>query len=265
MTSHTVHPPAEQNATELRLPPPGAEAGWSMSSAALIAGVATLLMSVLAGFGNFVAVHRVVTQGDAARTAHEVMASEGVFRLGIVSLFLVVALDVVAAWALYRVFSPVSRGVSLLAALFRLVYTGVFLVAISQLVSAVHLLGADPSLPVFTPAQLQAQALSDINAYTDVWTAGLLLFGIHLLLVGYLAYRSGYVPRFLGLLLAVAGLGYGLDSVATVLSDGAWTDVSAFTFIGEFLLALWLVVKGRRLGTPELLPRGLTTVGAEAR
>ncbi|MDX6366167.1 MAG: hypothetical protein QOK30_1243 [Nocardioidaceae bacterium] len=160
MTSHTVHPPAEQNATELRLPPPGAEAGWSMSSAALIAGVATLLMSVLAGFGNFVAVHRVVTQGDAARTAHEVMASEGVFRLGIVSLFLVVALDVVAAWALYRVFSPVSRGVSLLAALFRLVYTGVFLVAISQLVSAVHLIGADPSLSVFTPAQLQARALS---------------------------------------------------------------------------------------------------------
>jgi Domain of unknown function (DUF4386) len=256
MTSHTVQPSAEQYAIERRLPPPDPDDGWSMSSASLIAGVALLLMSVLAGVGNFVAVQGLVTQGDAARTAQDVMGSEGLFRLGIVSLFLVVALDVVVAWALYRVFSPVSRGVSLLAALFRLVYAGVFLVAISQLVSAVHLLGTDPSLSAFTPAQLQAQALSDINAYTDIWTAGLVLFGIHLLLVGYLAYRSAYVPRFLGVLLVVAGLGYGLDSVATVLSDGAWTNVSAVTFVGEFLLALWLVVKGRRLGTPEPLPLG---------
>jgi hypothetical protein len=260
MTSHTVQAPAEQyTAQSSPAPRPEADAGWSMSSASLIAGVAILLMSVLAGFGNFVAVQRLVTDGDAARTAQDVMASEGVFRLGIVSLFLVVALDVVVAWALYRVFSPVNRGVSLLAAVFRLVYAGVFLVAISQLVSAVHLLGANPSLSVFTPAQRQAQALSGINAYTDVWTAGLLLFGIHLLLVGYLAYRSGYVPRFLGVLLVVAGVGYALDSAATVLSDGAWTDVSAFTFIGEFLLALWLVIRGRRLGTPSPLPRGLTT------
>jgi hypothetical protein len=263
MTNHTVQSPAVEYASEsspaLR---PEAEGGWSTSSAGLIAGVAILLMSVLAGFGNFVAVHGMVTQGDAAQTAHDVMASEGVFRLGIVSLFLVVALDVVVAWALYRVFSPVSRGVSLLAALFRLVYAGVFLVAISQLVSAVHLLGTDPSLSMFTPRLLEAQALSDINAYTDVWTAGLLLFGIHLFLVGCLAYRSGYVPRLLGVLLAVAGLGYGLDSVATVLSDGAWTDVSAFTFIGEFLLALWLVIRGRRLGTSDS-PRGaLTTARA---
>jgi hypothetical protein len=114
---------------------------------------------------------------------------------------------------------------------------------------------------VFTPAQLQAQALSGINAYTDVWTAGLVLFGIHLLLVGYLAYRSGYVPRFLGVLLVVAGVGYALDSVATVLSDGAWDAVSAFTFVGEFLLAVWLVVRGRRLGSPEPLARGLVAQG----
>jgi hypothetical protein len=66
----------------------------------------------------------------------------------------------------------------------------------------------------------------------------------------------------LGVLLVVAGLGYGLDSVATVLSDGTWTDVSAFTFIGEFLLALWLVIRGRRLGASDSLRGGLTTARA---
>jgi hypothetical protein len=71
-------------------------------------------------------------------------------------------------------------------------------------------------------------------------------FRRYLLIVGYLAYRSGYVPRFLGVLLAIAGLGYLVDSFGAVLSRGSWTDVSSFTFIGEFLLALWLVIWGRR-------------------
>ena len=81
---------------------------------------------------------------------------------------------------------------------------------------------------------------------------GLGLFGLHLLLIGYLAYRSGYVPKFLGVLLAIAGLGYLADTFGTMLSPGSWTAVASFTFIGEFLLALWLVIWGRRLALSEL-------------
>lgn len=95
MTRHTLQPSAEQYAIERRLPPPDPDEDWSLSGASLIAGVALLLMPVLAGVGNFVAVQGLVTQGDAARTAQDVMGSEGLFRLGIVSLFLVLALDVV--------------------------------------------------------------------------------------------------------------------------------------------------------------------------
>ena len=86
-----------------------------------------------------------------------------------------------------------------------------------------------------------------ITAFNDIWYAGLFLFGLHLLLIGYLAYRSGYVPRLLGALLAISGLGYVADSLGTVLSQGTWTDISSFTFLGEFLLALWLVIRARRI------------------
>jgi hypothetical protein len=166
----------------------------------------------------------------------------------------VVALDVVVAWALYRVFAPVSPGISLLAAWFRLVYAGVLLVAVSHVIEVLRLLGDDDYLGAFNADQLQAQALFEIHTFGDVFGAGLLLFGLHLLVVGYLAYRSGYVPRLLGVLLAVAGLGYVVDSFGAVLVRGSWTDVSSFTFIGEFLLALWLVVRGRRVtpGGPGL-------------
>ena len=248
MTNSTVEPfvPA-QAADTAALLGQDSDAGWSVRTASVTAGVGILLMAALAGFGNFVAVQGLVTDGNAGRTAEDIMGSEGLFRLGILSLFVVVALDVVVAWSLYRVFSPVSRALSMLAACFRVAYAGVFLVAVSQLIGVLHLLGNDAYLRVFSAGQLNAQALSGIASFKDVWAAGLVLFGLHLLVIGYLAYRSGYVPRVLGILLAVAGLGYVIDSFGAVMSGGSWNDISSFTFIGEFLFGVWLVIRGWRL------------------
>jgi Domain of unknown function (DUF4386) len=71
------------------------------------------------------------------------------------------------------------------------------------------------------------------------------------LVIGYLAWRSGYVPRLLGALLAIAGVGYAIDSVGATLSQASWTAISSYTFLGEFLLAVWLVARGRRLAPSE--------------
>lgn len=226
---------------------PDVTAERPIHTASLTAGIGLLLMSVPAGFGKFVAVDGLVTPGDAARTAGDITESAGLFRFGIASLFLVIALDVVVAWGLYRVFSPVNRNLSMVAAAFRLVYSGVFLVAIGRLFGPLRLLADDAYLGVFSADQLNAQALLEITAFTDLWMVSLGLFGLHLLVLGYLAYRSGYVPRVLGVLLAIAGLGYVIDSFGVMLSPVAWTDVSTYTFLGEFLLALWLVIRGRRV------------------
>jgi len=204
-------------------------------------------MSVVAIFGNVVVVDGLVTEGNATQTAADIMASAGLFRLGIASLVVVVALDVVVAWALYRVFSPVNKSLSMLAAALRLVYSGVLMVAIGQLLGVIRLLGDDGYLAVFGADQVNAQAMVGIAAFNDIWYVGQFLFGLHLLLIGYLAYRSGYVPRLLGALIAISGLGYAADSLGAVLSQGSWTDISAFTFIGEFLLALWLLIRARRI------------------
>jgi hypothetical protein len=222
----------------------------TLRSASILAGVGLLLMSALAGFGKFFALDGLVTTGNASQTAHDIVGSTGTFRLGIVSLMLVVALDVVVACALYRVFRPVNKNISMLAAVLRLVYAGVFLVAIGELLRALRLLSDDAYLRVFSADQLHAQALLSINAFNDLWYVSQFLFGLHLLALGYLAYRSGYVPRLVGALLLIAGLGYGFDSVGATLSQTSWTPISSFTFIGEFLLAVWLVVRGRRI-TPS--------------
>ena len=248
MTDHTVDQPVQHGPSDS---PPSASrrwaTTWSIRTASITAGIALLLMSAVAIFGNVVVVDGLVNEGNAAQTATDILASEGTFRLGIASLIVVIALDVVVAWALYRVFSPVSKSLSMLAMALRLVYSGVFMVAIGHLLGAVRLLSNDGYQAVFGADQVNAQAMLEITAFNDIWYVGQFLFGLHLLLIGYLAYRSGYVPRLLGALVAISGLGYAADSLGAVLSQGIWTDITAFTFIGEFLLALWLLIRARNI------------------
>ena len=92
-----------------------------------------------------------------------------------------------------------------------------------------------------------SQALSHIEAFGNIWNASLILFGVHLALLGYLAYRSGFAPKLIGILLVVAGLGYLVDSLGTVLVLDYSVGVSQFTFVGEVVLIFWLLIKGRRV------------------
>jgi hypothetical protein len=206
----------------------------TMRRASLTAGLGLALMAALAAFGVFGATAPLITPGDPTRTAQDILGSQGLFRWGVACLILVVVLDLVVAAALLTLFLPVNRGLARLAAWFRVAYAAVYLVAILQLVLALDLL-ADPE-----------QAMRAINAYTTIWLVGLILFGVHLLLIGYLAYRSGFMAKVFGVLLVVAGLGYIADGFAAVLLPGPTTSIAQFTFVGEIALILWLLIAGRR-------------------
>lgn len=247
MTIRTGSPAAPHDASHAPPLLPGGDTSQRVRRASLIAGIGLLLMAALAGFGYNFAVRGLITPGNAARTAQDITAHEGLFGFGIASLFLAAALDVVVAWALYRVFSPVSQHLSAFAAWLRIVYAGVFAVAVSQLAGALRLLGNGTSRTVPGADRLHAAALADTSRFTDIWHAGLILFGLYLLVIAWLACRSGYMPKLLGGLVAIAGLGYIYDSIGVLFAHGSWTEVSTVTFMGEFLLALWLVTRGRRI------------------
>ena len=211
----------------------------TLRRASLTAGVGLAAMAVLAGFAVFGAIAAQITPGDAARTAQDIAASQGVFRLGIAGLMIVVILDVIVATALYILFAPVNRMVAIMAAGFRITYAAVYLVAIAQLVIAVDLLS--------TPEQ----ALLAVNTYDTIWHVGLILFGVHLLLVGALAYQSGFIPKIFGILLLIAGTGYLIDGFGAVLVPDYAISIGAFTFVGEVALIFWLLISGRRSDFPR--------------
>ena len=121
------------------------------------------------------------------------------------------------------------------------------LLAAVFLVASAQLLGALRSVHPGGSAVSAGQVLAHVQAFNDMWLVGLVLFGAHLLLVGYLAYRSGFVPRWLAALIAVAGAGYGFDGIAAIIFNDSAPTVSTVTSAGEFLLGCWLLLRGRRL------------------
>jgi hypothetical protein len=217
----------------------------SQRNAALIAGFALLLMLVLAPVGYMVIIEGILVPGDAVATTEQILASEGRFRVGIGLMLANAALDLIAAWALYVLLKPVRKSAALLAAWFRITYTTMLVVALGHLLGAVRLLGAD-FLAALGPGQLQAQVMLSVNAFHNVWDVSYVLFGLHLAVLGYVALKASFLPKFLGILLFIAGGGYLFDTIGTVLFANYNLDIALYTFIGEVVLIVWLLLRGFR-------------------
>ena len=219
--------------------------------AAIIAGIGFVILFALGIVANFVVREGLMVAGDAAQTAENIRGSEGLFRIGMVAFMVIFIVDVVVAWALFVLFRPVHRDLSLLTAWFRIVYTVLLGVAIAFFFQALQFLGRGEFLDAFTGEQLDAQALVALDTFNSAWLIGLLAFGIHLVLLGVLVLRSRWTPRALGYVLVAAGLAYVVDTVAnTMLANYADYGVvfagivAVFAVVGEGWFGVWLLVRG---------------------
>ena len=205
----------------------------SPRTAAIIAGTGLLLMAILSPIAYLNTFQKLVKFDDPALTAQNILNSIGAFRTAILLLFAVALLDVLVAWGLYIVLMPVNKNLSALAAWLRVIYSGIFIYAISKLYVALQVITADGK-----------QAMTFLKAFQSIWDMGLILFGFHLLLLGYLSFKSGYVPKWLGFFLLLAALGYIVDGLGKTLSPTYNLSISQFTFIGEVFLIFWLLWRG---------------------
>ena len=220
---------------------------------ARIAGIGLLLMALLAIFANFFVIESLIIPGDATTTANNIIANESIFRWGIVSFIIVIILDVFVAWALYIYLNPVNKHIALLAAWFRLSFLAIWGSVIYNLLNVLQLLNGANYIKVFGTDQLHAQVMLSIDSFKIGWLVGLVFFGLHLLVIGYLVFKSGFMPRILGIMLIIAGFGYLIDSFAHfLLSD--YDDYKAIFLtivavpgvIAEMSFSFWLLIKGRK-------------------
>ncbi len=224
----------------------------SQRQAAIIAGFG-LLITIIGVIFASIFVDNLIVPGDAAETANNIMANEGLFRTGIVSWLFVLIGDVVRAWALYVFFKQVNKSLSLLAGWFMLIHAAIFGITQLNLVFASELLGGAGYFTVFEPNQLHALVLLFINGYNYGFQIGLFFFSFHLFVLGYLVFKSGYIPRILGVLLIVAFFGYLIDSAGQILPNYPEIISQVVTVpntIAELALIVWLVFKGGKI--PEM-------------
>jgi uncharacterized protein DUF4386 len=201
---------------------------------ARIAGALYLVIIVAGIVGPLLTRDQLVVPDDADATARNIAASPELWRLGIAVDVVMQLCDVPVMLVLFLLLSPVNKNVALLALLFNIVQTAT-LVANQLTLVAAQLLSTNQ--PVLTGVAIQAYSYGE--------ALGLVFFGFTLLAEGYLIRHSGYLPRILGLLVQIGGVGYIVSSflllVAPDLSNIAFLIPS---FVAELSLALWLLIKG---------------------
>ena len=215
-------------------------------SMALVAGISLIAMAIAAGFGYGYAFQNIYVKGNMSETLLNLNKFEILFRFFLLSFVIVLILDVIVAWAFFYYFKEDNEHLSLLASLIRLVYAALLGISFLSLVNVLQLLKVFP--------QDGDSILNQLNTFLGMWSLGLIVFGLHLILLGYLCFTSGYIPKFIGGLAIFAGLCYILTNVANVVLPSYEYYQSTIEMflslpmaLGELTLAVWLVIKGSKL------------------
>jgi len=219
--------------------------------AALVAGLAYVVITVLSLFA--ISVFDAAEPDNPAATVDNIVNYEALFRGGLAAFIIVLIADVVVAWALYVFFERTSRELSLFAAWFRLMYVAIAAAALLNLLDVLNLVDGTGVSAALEQGQRNTQVMLSLDAYNHGFFLGLIFFGVHLLLLGFVMVRSDDAPRLLGILVALAGLAYVVINLARVVlpdyrdhEDLLLPLLVVLAVPGEFGLIGWLLWQGGR-------------------
>ena len=214
---------------------------------ARIGGILYLIIIIAGALGEIFIRGKLIASGNAISTANNIMVSQSLWRIGIAGDLLMHVCDVPLMLVFYVLLRPVNKNLALLAVLFNLIQTAVLVANKLNLLMPLFLLGNADYLKAFESNQLYALTYLFIKAHDYGFGIGLIFFGFACLIYGYLLFRSGYFPRTLGVLMAIAGLSYLTNSFTLILAPayaGTIFPILVLALIGELSLCLWLIVKG---------------------
>jgi hypothetical protein len=222
------------------------------SKTARIAGFLYLLIAVSAGFAQFFRLS-VIVSGDATATVHNIMASAWLFRASFVSDLFAQASQVLLVLALYVLLKPVNKNYSSLMVLFVMAFVPMVCINMLFQYAPLIILSGASYLTVFNASQLNALVMLFLDLHNYGYAIVDIFFGLWLLPLGYLVFKSGYFPRILGVLLMIGCFGYLITFAETFLFPGY--DVITYpglavVIIAELSFGLWLLVKGAKI--PEM-------------
>jgi hypothetical protein len=215
---------------------------------ARIGGLLYLIIIVCGAFAEGFVTNSLVAPGDAATTAHNIMAAPALWSLGVASDFIVVLCAVPLLWIEYLLLRPVNKQLVLLAVAFNVVSLAVEAISKLFLLLVMPILSSADYSKALEPQQLQMLANLALRSHDVAFNIALIFFGCTCLVNGYLIFKSGYLPRLIGVLMQIAGLSYLLACFAALfaptIADLLIPAVLIPPLIGESSFCLWLLLKG---------------------
>jgi hypothetical protein len=225
-----------------------------MNSKIKLARVAGFLYLLIIGFGLIAQIFvrdALVDYNNATITANNILTSEFLFRFGFVSELLMLICDIGVTTILFILLKDFSKNLSLASTFFRIASIIILSVIALSHYAALFILSGANYLMVFNSRQLDALALLSIRLHGAGYNISLLFFGVHLIFLGYLIYKSGLFPRVLGVLLLIGGICYIVNSLTWFLFPDfvkiIYPAILIPCSIGELLFSLWLLIKGVRV------------------
>ncbi|EJS66586.1 DUF4386 domain-containing protein [Bacillus cereus] len=216
---------------------------------AITAGTALLIMA-FAAFFSYGFVHgNLVVQDDASTTLHNIQTSNSLFKAEIFGWIIIFIMDIIAAWALYFFLKPIHASISLLAAWLRLMYTAILGIGVFNLILALLLSKSIIANP-------ETYTMLFLSAFEYIWSVGLIIFGLHLFVLGFVTFLSKHIPKFISVLLFIAAIGYIVIHVMNTMFSQYDAIISIIQIVfqlpmiaGELGFAIWLLLKGGKSTT----------------
>ena len=213
-----------------------------------IGGIFYLIIIIAGVFGELLVRNKLLVYGDPITTANNIIHNDFLWRMGITGDLIMHILDLPIMILLYYVLRPINRKLALLNLSFNLIQTAILAVNKLNLLAALFFLGDAEYLKSFSHDQLSTLSYLSIKLHDFGFGIGLIFFGFVCLLEGYLIFKSKYLPKTLGVMMAIAGLCYLINSFALLLAP-QFSNIALLIpcFIAELSLSLWLIFKGVNL------------------
>ena len=212
---------------------------------ARIAGILFLFSLVAGGFGEAYAPSKLIVSSDAAATVANLRNFDFLYRLGFAAFLIESLSDIALVLILYALLKPVSKELSLLAAFFGLMGTALFAFAELFYFAPLLIMKGSGYLQTFSPDQLNSLALLSLKFYGFAGMIFTAYYGLAWIVRAYLMFRSGYLPKFLAVLMAAGGIGFVVRNFLMILAPAYASDVLLMLmFPGGLILTVWLLWKG---------------------
>lgn len=218
---------------------------------AKVSGFAIVIMAIAAVLANDLSIVKLFAPEDASETFNNVLKSQMLFRIGVFSWLIILISDLFAAWGLYLFFKPVNEKIALIAAWLRIAYIAILGASILNLIKVLFFIDGNEYLSVLGNDQIQTQVWFYISTFFSTWSFGLIVFGIHIMFLGYLLLSmSGKTPKIFGIVLIIAFIGYVIVNSTKMFFPHSQDmirilgQIFLIPMLGEVALGIWLLILG---------------------